>query len=326
MKSAYVDLHLHLDGAITPSIARRLAKMTGVALPKSDEELEIMLSVPEDCEDLNAFLKCFALPLSLLQTEQSIEEAVYLVQEQIKENGVIYAEIRFAPQLHGDQGVSQEQAIRAALKGLKRSDLACNLILCCMRGNDTKESNLKTVKLASKYLVEDEGVVALDLAGAEGLFPTADYEEEFRLAKKLGVPFTIHAGEADGASSIKKALEFGAARIGHGVRAYEDPELLERLVREKICLELCPTSNRQTKAVENMDQYPLRSFIEAGICVTINTDDMAISRTDIQHEFAYIRNKFRISEEEEKLLLINAVKSAFTSNNRKEKLLRQIQE
>jgi adenosine deaminase len=222
--------------------------------------------------------------------------------------------------------MSQEQAIRAALKGLKRSDLACNLILCCMRGNDTKESNLKTVKLASKYLVEDEGVVALDLAGAEGLFPTADYEEEFHLAKKLGVPFTIHAGEADGSSSIKKALEFGAARIGHGVRAYEDPELLERLVREKICLELCPTSNRQTKAVQNMDQYPLRSFIEAGICVTINTDDMAISRTDIQHEFAYIRNKFRISEEEEKILLINAVKSAFTSNNRKEKLLRQIQE
>jgi adenosine deaminase len=140
------------------------------------------------------------------------------------------------------------------------------------------------------------------------------------------VPFTIHAGEADGASSIKKALEFGAARIGHGVRAYEDPELLERLVREKICLELCPTSNRQTKAVENMDQYPLRSFIEAGICVTINTDDMAISRTDIQHEFAYIRNKFRISEEEKRIFLINAVKSAFTSNNRKEKLLRQIQE
>ncbi|MCQ2590381.1 MAG: hypothetical protein MJ179_08150, partial [Treponema sp.] len=195
-----IDLHCHLDGSITLDIAKKLGELQNIELPaKSDEALLKKLSVPEDCESLNDFLQCFGLPLRLLQTKEGIAEAVRLVQENCKSQGLMYLEIRFAPQLHQIQGLTQEEVILSALEGLKQSDLHTNLILCLMRSDHNQDENLKTVKLAKKYLVKDEGVVAIDLAGAEGLFKTADFEKEFALASELGVPFTIHAGEADGA-------------------------------------------------------------------------------------------------------------------------------
>ena len=140
--------------------------------------------------------------------------------------------------------MSQEEAIKAALEGLKRTSLKANLILCCMRGNGNDEANYETVELTKKYLVEDGGVTALDLAGAEALYPTSNYSNLFKRAREYGIPFTIHAGEADGAESVKYAIEFGAKRIGHGVRINED-KIVQDLVKKKgIFLEMCPTSNR----------------------------------------------------------------------------------
>lgn len=320
MPKAYIELHLHLDGAITPEIARMLADSQGILLPEDEKELERQLSVSEDCRSLNDFLQCFSLPLSLMQTAQAIEKAVYLVQENIRKDGVIYGEIRFAPQLHCQKGLTQEEAVQAALAGLSRSTLACNLILCCMRGEDTAEPNAETLRLAVKYLTEDGGVVAIDLAGAEGLYPTRDYETLFRTAKEKGVPFTIHAGEADGPESVQSAVEFGAARIGHGVRVRQDEKLMNQLAQKHICLEMCPTSNYQTRAVEDMSQYPIREFLKRGLCVTVNTDDMAISRTNIQKEFAYLRESLGLTEVEEEQLMENAIQSAFTTQERKDEL------
>jgi adenosine deaminase len=322
----YVDLHLHLDGAITPEIARKLAKLQDLSLPEDEKELQRQLSVPSDCRSLNDFLQCFALPLSLMQTKKGIEAAVSLVQEAIKKDGIVYSEIRFAPQLHCEQGLSQEEVVLAALKGLAGSDLKCNLILCCMRGTHTREANLETLRLAEKYQKRDGGIAALDLAGAEGLYPTKDYQEIFLLAKEKGIPFTIHAGEADGAQSVRTALEFGASRIGHGVRAMEEEELLEQLAKNQICLEMCPTSNRQTKAVADMKQYPLVDFLKRGICVTINTDDMAISRTDIQKEFRYVEETFGISRAQRKTMIKNAIRSAFAVDAWKEELYARMEE
>ena len=192
-----------------------------------------------------------------------------------------------------------------------------------MRGQDVKAQNMETIRLAKKYLVKDGGVVAIDLAGAEGLFPTADYKEEFEEAQRLGIPVTIHAGEADGAESVKTALEFGAVRIGHGVRSFEDPGLLQELKRRQTCLEMCPTSNRQTKAIENMEQYPLTDYLKMGICVTINTDDMAISRTTIQKEFSYVEKMYGLTEEQKERLFLNAVQFAFTTDERKKQLINE---
>ena len=322
--SKYIDLHLHLDGAVTVDIARKLADIQDIPLPENDAELEKLLTVPAECESLNDFLECFDLPLSLMQTPEGLSEAVRLVCENIKSQGVVYAEIRYAPQLHLDNGMTQEDTIKAALKGLSQTDLKANLILCCMRGEGNEAANDETVELAKKYLVEDGGVVAIDIAGAEALFPTENYDNLFAKAEELGIPFTIHAGEADGANSVRLAVEYGAKRIGHGVRSHEDPEVLKLLKEKGIYLEMCPTSNRQTHAVEDMSAYPFMDYLDQGLLVTLNTDDMGIEGTTLADEFRYMENEFGLTPEQEVILLNNSVNAAFTSEDTRSMLRKEL--
>ncbi len=316
-----IDLHLHLDGAITVPIARKLADVQKITLPAdNDEELEKLLSVPESCESLNDFLRCFALPGSLMQTSVGMTEAVRLVCEDLKSQGIIYAEIKFAPQLHTESGMSQEDAVKAALAGLKMSDFKCNLILCCMRGEGNDDDNLETLRIAKKYLVDDGGVVAVDLAGAEALFPNQMYGDLFSKVNELGLPFTIHAGEASGADSVRAAIGYGARRIGHGVRTKEDPSLVDLVAQKGITLEMCPTSNRQTKAVDDMNDYPFMDYLNKGIKVTLNTDDPAIERTVLAKEYSYMREKFGLTKEQEIKVLNNSIDAAFTTDEVKNEL------
>lgn len=320
----YIDLHAHLDGCITVDIAKKLAALQQITLPAAtDEELLSLLSVPDTCENLNDFLKCFDLPLSLLQTEEALEESVYLILSEMKKDGVIYAELRFAPQFHTQKGMTQETAIQSALRGLKKSPIPGNLILCCMRGDSNQKENLETLELAKKYLVKDGGVVAIDLAGAEALFPTENYEDLFAKAKEYQVPFTIHAGEAGDADDVKTAIHMGAARIGHGVRIAGNEEVMQLVKDTGVFLEMCPTSNRQTKAVEEMSAYPLKTFLENGLKVTLNTDDPAIERTTLSREFQYMESLLNLTEEQKKQLLFHSVEAAFTSEAARNRL-RQI--
>lgn len=321
----YVDLHAHLDGSITVPIARELARLQGVELPASDDdELLRLLSVPADCASLNDFLRCFDLPCSLLQTAEGLTAAVRLVLSNMAADGTAYAELRFAPQLHGERGMSQEEVVRAAEAGLVGAAIPANLILCCMRGEGNEAANEETVRVAREHLVDDGGAVALDLAGAEALFPTEGYRGLFGRVRELGIPFTIHAGEADGPASVRCALEMGAARIGHGVRAAEDPALVDELAERGIPLEMCPTSNRQTHAVEDMGAYPLVDFIERGVRVTVNTDDMAIERTALSGEFDYLRREFGFTVAHERAVTANAIDAAFTSAAVKGRLRTQL--
>ena len=321
----YIDLHLHLDGAITMDIAKKLAALQNIKLPaENDEQLKKLLTVPDTCTSLNDFLKCFALPDALMMTQDGISEAVYLVAENIRQQGVIYAEIRFAPQNHTEKGMSQEEAVQAALEGLKRTELKANIILCCMRGEGNEAANYETLELTKKYLVEDGGVTGMDLAGAEALYPTSKYAALFAKAREYGIPFTIHAGEAAGAESVRCAIEYGAARIGHGVRIREDDSVCELVKNKGIFLEMCPTSNRQTHAVENMKDYPFIKYLNEGIKVTLNTDDMAIEGITLAEEFRYIENEFGLTSEQKKIILNNAVDAAFTSAAVKEELKKEL--
>lgn len=321
----YIDLHLHLDGAITPEIAVKLAEIQNIPLPTEDEaELTKLLRVPENCRSLNDFLSCFALPVSLMQTYEGLKEAAFSVAEDMNRQGVIYGEIRFAPQLHTQKGLSQEDAVNAVLDGVKASSLKANIILCCMRGKDNEKENAETAEIARRYLKKDGGVVALDLAGAEALFPTADYRELFNKAAKYGIPFTIHAGEADGAESVRLAVEYGACRIGHGVRAFEDETVLKTVIEKGIFFEMCPTSNRQTAAVPDMSAYPIKEYLKKGVKVTVNTDDPAIEGTEIKNEFLYLKNTFGLTDEDVKTVLQNSVDAAFTTAEVKEDLKRRL--
>lgn len=317
-----IDLHLHLDGAVSVSSTRQLAAMQGISIPKSEKELLRLIRVSPDCHDLNEFLEKFAFPCSLIMTPQGMEACVRNLLQELGEQGLAYAEIRFAPQLSVCPGMTQADAVAAAVKGMKDSPVAAKLILCCMRGTDTHEANMETVRLASVW--KRRGVAAVDLAGAEALFPTADFEEEFRLARELGVTFTIHAGEADGPQSVWKALEMGACRIGHGIRAAEDPMLVKYLAEHRIPLEVCPTSNCQTCIFSNVDEMPVRNLLNAGVILTVNTDDPSIEGTDLKTEWRKLIKAFGLTDAEVLQLMLNSVDASFASATMKKRLAARI--
>ena len=318
-----IDLHLHLDGSLSVKTVKELAALQNIEIPEDEAELLKLLRINDDCKDLTEYLEKFAFPGKLLQTKEAIAISVYNLQEELKEQGLIHAEIRFAPQLHTLQGLSQREVIEAAIDGLNRSDFSAELILCCMRGNDNHEANLETVKLAKDYI--GKGACCIDIAGAEALFPTENFEDLFALARELEIPYTIHAGEADGPKSVYKALEYGTKRLGHGVRSLEDPALIEKIVAEGITLELCPTSNLHTCMFPTMEEYPLRKLMEAGVKVTINTDNMTVSNITLAKEFGKLIAAFDLTDEEIKGFAKNSVNACFANEETKKVLLEKIE-
>ena len=210
--------------------------------------------------------------------------------EELLAQGLVYAEIRFAPQLHCQSGLSQEDAVRFAIEGMKRSEMFATLILCCMRGEGLYEKNIDTVNCAKTFL--SQGVGALDLAGAESLYPNEGFIDVFKYAKDNGVPFTIHAGEADGASSVRSAIAMGASRIGHGVRSCEDETLLLEIAKQGIALEICPTSNLNTKVFESLEEYPIEKLLRANVSITVNTDNTSVSNITLAEEFEKLAKYF----------------------------------
>ena len=317
-----IDLHLHLDGSLSLASVRDLAQLQNIAVEPDDEKLLNMLQVGPDCRDLNEYLEKFAFPCSLLQKSEAITRSVENLRRELKEQGLLYAEIRFAPQLHTLQGLTQHQVVEAAVKGLKADGVRANLILCCMRGDGNREENLETVRLTAEFL--GKGVCAADLAGAEALFATGMFEDVFALARELGIPYTIHAGEAAGPESVYKALEFGALRLGHGVRSVEDPALLEHLAREGVTLELCPTSNLNTSIFPCIEAYPLIPLMEAGVRVTVNTDNTTVSGVSLRSEWEKVITAFHLTPEQIRSLQKNAAEAIFADAATKKWLLEKV--
>lgn len=305
-----IDLHLHLDGSLSPEFVMDQARKQGLDLPAWEkEELTKYLCVPDDCRDLNEYLEKFELPGSVLQTEDAITAAVQDLCERLQSQGLVYVEIRFAPQLHLKKGLSQEEVVKSAIRGLVENDVFhAELILCCMRMGNNEHENLETIHMTAKYL--GKGVVAADLAGAEALFATEQFDTVFEEARRLNIPFTIHAGEAAGPESIWAALKLGAKRIGHGVRCLEDETLVSYLKEHKIPLEVCLTSNLQTKAVSGV--HPLKEMLEKGLCVTLNTDNMMVSNTTLQKEFELAKSMFELTEKDIQRLIDYSRRARFT--------------
>ena len=283
-----IDLHLHLDGSLTPRDIVTLSRLSAVKLPTYDEEKLPSLLTFDGRGTLNDYLTKFDLPLSVMQNAESVEYAVRSLSLRLAELGYDYAEIRFAPILHTRKGATAESILQGAIKGLQGTRLPVGLILCCMRGRE-KEENLRTVELAAEY--RDKGVVGVDLAGAEALYPTENYREVFALASREKLNITIHAGEAAGEESVRAALDFGAKRIGHGV-AVKSRNLVERIKEDGVLIEVCPTSNVQTGAVESMEEHPFGRFLEAGISLCLCSDNMTVSDTDVPRERKKVKRAF----------------------------------
>mgnify|MGYP005806537061 CR=1 FL=1 len=303
-----VELHLHLDGSVRLDTA---SKLTG----KSIEEVRSLMIAKEKCHDLNEYLTKFNLANEIMQSQENLIRIAKELVEDLKNDNVIYAEVRFAPLLHTKKGLTGEKVIEAVLLGLKDEDLKVNLILCMMRQFNF-EDNLKTIELASKYL--DKGVVAIDLAGAEALYPTASFEKLFQIAKDKNIPFTIHAGEADGKDSILSAINFKTKRIGHGVRCIEDNETLNIIKKNNITLEVCPTSNIQTGIFENYYDHPIKKLYDMNVLVTINVDNMTVSNIDLTQEYEKLVKIFNLNIEDLKKINLNAIDAAFLTDKEKQ--------
>lgn len=317
-----IILHIHLDGSLRPESVQKWLKQQGFSITL--EEVCKKLMVNKDCKDLNEYLQKFNLPNQVLQSRENIEQATYELFEDLKKQNVIYAEVRFAPSKHMEQGLTQENVVTATIKGMKKAEerlgIKGSLILCCMRGTSEKV-NIQTIEIAKKFI--HEGVVGIDLAGAEALFPTNDYESLFKEAVKQEVPFTIHAGEADGPESIRKAIEFGAKRIGHGVRCIEDTGLMNILKIKEIPLEICPISNLQTQAIEGI--HPLEDLYKKGLIITISTDNNTVSNTNILEEYEWILENTSLTCNDLIQMNINAAKVAFAPFEKRKLFISEIE-
>ncbi len=311
--SCFIDLHIHLDGSLPMETVKKLLVLNKIEKNYTDDDLKNILSVPRVGGNLNDYLKKFDFPVSLLQTPKAIEMAVYDLKEKLKEDGLIYAEIRFAPQKHMQRGMTIEQCVRAAIRGQEKSSLKSGLILCMMRGDDNHDLNLETIEIAKKYL--GHGVCGIDLAGAEAQYPTENFKDLFDLVKSYVIPTTIHAGEAAGPRSVDTAISFGARRIGHGVRSLESTQTIKSIKDNNIALELCPTSNLNTGLFENIEEYPFKGLLNYGFKITINTDNTTVSNTSIRREFRILNNAFNLNTIMVKNLIMNSVRASFAQPN-----------
>ena len=321
-----IDLHLHLDGSLSAEEILDLAARSGITLPRAEAaSLLPLLQVEPDCRDLSEYLQKFDLPLQVLQTEETLSLSVSCLVKRLESQGLCYAEIRFAPQLHLARGLTQQQVVAAAVDGLRKgtakTGMPAQLILCCMRGNTNWAANLETVRTAKTFL--GSGVCAFDLAGNEATFPTKDFAPIFDLAKALDVPYIIHAGEAAGPESVREALALGAGRIGHGIHSIDDPALLALLAEKRTPLETCFTSNLQTRAVTDPAQYPLAEYLRRGIPATVNTDNMTVSGTDLRREY-FLLHQLGFSEDTLRSIACNAADAAFVTTAEAAQLKEQI--
>ncbi|MEG2311447.1 MAG: adenosine deaminase [Bacilli bacterium] len=309
-----IELHLHLDGSLHASRVKQFLHNE-----YSLTEVYEMLQVKNNCASLNEYLTCFSVPLKVLQTAANLTIAANDLKDDLIKDHVIYAEVRFAPLLHLNKGLSIEDAVKAVLKGFKHQKIKINLLLCLMRGS-SYELNQATILVAKKFL--HKGVCGLDLAGAENLYETSLYKKLFTYANKLNIPFTIHAGEASGKKSIKTAISFGASRIGHGINYEGDKQILTSLINKKIALEICPSSNLQTASIKTIKKLPLYELYKAGVIVTVNTDNRTVSNTNLVKEYTILLNNFDINMAD--LIKMNeyAIASSFLPIIEKETLLK----
>lgn len=317
-----IDLHVHLEGSVRAQTLLELAREQDEYLPTYDvAKLEEYLHVPDHCTDFSEYMKRFDLAFTVLQDKKAIRRVLYELVWDLEESGVIYAEIRMIPQYHTLRQLSQSQVVEAALAGMNRGiedgrRIRANLILCTVRGADEKD-NFETIVEAQKYL--RKGVAGMDLVGNEEEYPTELYVSQFHILNEENIPYCIHAGEMAGPESIRLAVENGARRIGHGIRA-EGPELLKMLKERQITLEICPSSNLQTKAVDRISDLPIREYFREGIRVTVCTDNMMVCDTTLKKEYALLKENFDFSDADFKRMNRNAIDGAFIPSMEKERL------
>lgn len=323
-----IDLHCHIDGSIPPEILCELALERNIAIPGGSlNGYKDYLKNTLNCKSLVEYLERFDFPIAVLQDEQALIRATSSLIEMLDQQGLVYVELRFAPQQHVKKGLSQEEVLLAVLKAIEIMKNKCSIhveiILCMMNYGNEKvnhDENLETVYLVKKYL--NKGVVLLDIAGAEGS-NMMDFKELFEVAKTLDLPYTIHAGEAGSAINVHQAISLGAKRIGHGVRSVEDDSVVQELIDTQIPIEVCISSNLNCFIFDNIMNHPLKTLYEKGVLITINTDNMMFSNTTLDREYELIKSQFNFSDDDMIAFNLNSLNVAACSEDNKAKIKNQ---
>ena len=341
-----VSLHDHLDGAVRPDTIAELADDAGVALPESDPaDLTDWIAERTGSGSLPEYLTAFDVTTSVMQTRAQLTRVAREFVEDLAEDGVIYGEVRWAPEQHLAGGLSLAEAVEAVQDGLEEGedaaadrghDIRVGQLLTAMRHTD---QSLRIAKLAVDF--RDRGVVGFDLAGAEDGFPPSRHKKALDHLAEQFFPVTIHAGEAAGLDSIRSALLDGRAlRLGHGVRIAQDLEVvsragdtvevtlgdLARWVRDReITLELSPSSNLQTGAIaawgDDVQDHPFDLLYQLGFAVTVNVDNRTMSRTSLTRELALLAETFDYGLDDLERFQLNAAAGAFLPVEEREELI-----
>lgn len=276
------------------------------------EELTKFMRV-DDAENLEDYLKLFDITVSVMQTEDALERIAYELAEDAARDGVRYIEVRNAPILNVVKGLTLVQAVEAPLRGLRKAEkdfgVTGRLIICALR-HYPGAASLEMSRLAVEF--KNDGVVAFDLAGAEKGNPASLHAAAFRHARENNLAVTVHAGEGDGADSVRQAVHLcGANRLGHATRLIEDPELTQYVNDRRIGLEICLTSNVQTRVAESYAAHPLREYFDRGLNVTLNTDNRLMSGTTLTDEYVFAAEHMGFSMDELAGIALNGFESAF---------------
>lgn len=293
-----VELHQHVDGSIPVEVTWRLMHENHLAPVDTIDELRKLLSIqPEDDgKGLLKYLEKFHYPLWVTQFYENIVEASYGIAKEAYEHGVRLLELRYSPIIHVYSGLTPRQALVAVFEGLNKAEhdfpgLTCGVIVIAMRHMGPHIAKI----LARQAIAEHQkthdrvGVIGFDIAGAERGNPPRLFKEAFKLCADMHLGLTAHAGEDEGPGAVWQAVdELGVQRIGHGCAAVQDPTLLQRLAKDKILVECCPSSNYHTGAVKPGQRHPIYKFLEAGVPVAICTDNTVVSNTSQEKENAIV--------------------------------------
>lgn len=305
------ELHQHLDGALRPATAVELAAEIG--LPLTAEEARARMVAPARCRDQAELLAFFELPIALLQTADALRRAAAELVEDMAADGVTYGEVRWAPRLHMNNGLSAPDVMAAVADGVAAGLRAAGperlvvLIVTAMRSHPPG-ANVELARAAAEF---GPPVVGFDLAGPEATYPAPPHAAAFRAAEEGGLALTAHAGEVPGPERIREALALGVRRIAHGATTGDDPAVLAEVRERDVTLDMCPTSNVQAGVVASLADHPLGRLHRAGVSVSLSTDDRTVSRTDLTTEMARVAEAQGLTAEELRAIAVNGFRRGF---------------
>lgn len=317
------SLHEHLDGGLRPSTLIELARARGMRLPHEEPRaLAQWMADNANSGSLVRYLEGFALTVQAMATAAACERVARELVQDMRADGCVLGEVRFAPQLFEPWGLAAEAAVEAVLEGLRGGGLPCGLIVCAMR-QDPPERTLRAAQVAARY--RDQGVVGFDLAGPELGYPPSLHAEALRCAQAAGLALTLHAGEADAGWRVLQAAAYGAQRVGHGVRITDDAAWMEEAKRLGVHFEVCPSSNVHTGAAPSVAEHPVRAMWAAGLHVSISPDNRLMSATTLSDELRLLHEQAGLSVRDLAHMQRCAIEASFLPESSRRTALEQWQ-